>query len=79
MMNMMNAPFVAICAIAIFSALCIGGIVCLFPPEPDLETVQIIPPDTLPPPFYYNVDDPFKKDVVIVVEHPDEKISIGTR
>jgi hypothetical protein len=75
---MMNVPFVAIGAIAIFSAFCIG-IVFLFPPEPDLEIVQIMPPDTLPPPFYYNANDSFKKDVVIVVEHPDEKISIGTR
>ena len=75
MISMMNELVVVIGAIAIFSALCIG-IVCLFPPEPepDLETVPIIPP-----PFYYNVDDSFKKDVVIVVEHPDEKISIGTR
>ena len=74
----MNVPFVAICAIAIFSAVCIG-LVCLFPPEPELEIVPIIPPD-IPPPFYYNVDGPLKKkDVVIVVEHPDEKISIGTR
>jgi len=74
----MNVPFVSICMIAIFSAVCIG-LICLFPPEPELEIVPIISPDTLPPPFYYNVDDSFKKDVVIVVEHPDEKISIGTR
>ena len=74
----MNEIVVVICAIAIFSSVCIG-LVCLFPPEPELEIVPSILPDTLPPPFYYNVDDSFKKDVVIVVEHPDEKISIGTR
>jgi len=75
----MNVPFVAICAIAIFSAVCIG-LVCLFPPEPEpeLEIVSIIPSD-IPPPFYYNVDDSFKKKDVVVVMNPDEKISIGTR
>ena len=78
----MNEIVVVICAIAIFSSVCIG-LVCLFPPKPELEIVPSILPDIPPPPpFYYNVssnDDTFKKDVVIVVEHPDEKISIGTR
>lgn len=81
----MSAPLLVV-YIAFAVGVCVAAIsYMLFPTEessttPDSETDSVAP-DEITVPFSYNVPVDshmnYKKDVVIVVEHPDERIAVG--
>lgn len=80
-----SAPILVGC-ILLFSGICLTALAhMLFPKEqspnaPDSETDSVAP-DEITVPFSYSVPVDshmnYKKDVVIVVEHPDDRIAVG--
>lgn len=87
-MNKMSSAPLLVVYIVIFVGVCVAAIsYLLFPKEqsstaPQSQTVSLAPEeDTVP--FSYNVPVDshmnYKNDVVIVVEHPDDKIAVGVR
>jgi hypothetical protein len=82
-----SAPLLVV-YIVIFVGVCVTAIsYMLFPKEqsstaPASEIVSLTPDENTVP-FSYNVPVDshmdYKNDVVIVVEHPDDKIAVGVR
>ena len=74
-------------SIITFISICFMAFACLFATRKDTasipvsRTVELIPPDDNTVPFSYNIPVDshmcYKNDVVIVVEHPDDKIVMG--
>lgn len=83
-----SAPLIVV-YIIIFVGVCIAAISYIISSREQTSTAPVSHTTSSPPPaentvpFSYNapVDSHmnYKKDVVIVVEHPDDKIAIGVR
>jgi hypothetical protein len=82
------SPPLLVAYILIFVGVCVTAISYMFFPKERSSTVPVSQLVSPPPaentvPFSYNVPVDshmnYKEDVVIVVEHPDERIAVGVR